>query len=56
VRAQLHRVVHTVAPFRKPQERVYCIVSWLFEHGWDLIPRLVERLDATHHGVQEIEL
>ncbi len=56
VRAQLHRVVHTVAPFRKPQERVYCIVPWLFEHGWDLIPRLVERLDATHHGVQELEL
>jgi len=56
VRQQLHRVVQTVAPFRKPQERVYSVVPWLFEHGWDLIPRLLERLDATHHGVQEIEL
>lgn len=56
VRQQLQRVVNTMAPFRKPQERVYSVVPWLFEQGWELVPRLLERLDATAHGVQEVEL
>ena len=56
IRGQVRRVANTIAPFRKPQERVYSVVPWLFEHGWDLIPRLLDRMDPMQHGIQEIEL
>lgn len=56
VRAQVRRVAAVLAPLRKPQERVFCVLPWLFQHGWDLIPRLMQQLDATSGQVQEIEL
>lgn len=56
LRAQVHRVANVIAPMRKPQERVYCLVSWLFDYGWELIPTLMDRLDAQTEDLQEIEL
>lgn len=53
---QTQRLVNSLMPDRKPQERVYTIFSFLFEYGWDLIPRLIESIDATRPGLQEIEL
>ena len=44
VRTQVRRVVNTLAPERKPQERFYSLVSFLFEYGWDLVPRLLSEL------------
>lgn len=56
VRAQLERLSAELAPERKPQERCYTIFSWVFQHGWDLVPRLIRELDPANHGVQEVEL
>jgi len=56
VRQQVARLCNTFAPFRKPQERVYTIVSFLFEHGWDLVPRIVREIDVEHFELNEIEL
>lgn len=56
VRQQVTRLCNTFAPFRKPQERVYTIFSFLFEHGWDLIPRIVRDVDIESFGITEIEL
>lgn len=53
---QLDRLCVTFMPDRKPQERVYSIFSWLFEHGWDLIPRLIESIDVENFTMNEIEL
>ena len=56
VRQQVTRLCSAFAPFRKPQERVYTIVSYLFEHGWDLVPRMVREIDIESFGMNEIEL
>ena len=56
VRQQLDRLCNSLAPGRKPQERVYSIFSFLFEHGWELIPRLLEEMDVESFGMNEIEL
>ncbi|NUM55741.1 MAG: bacillithiol biosynthesis cysteine-adding enzyme BshC [Candidatus Hydrogenedentes bacterium] len=56
VRRQITRLCNAFAPFRKPQERVYTIFSFLFEHGWDLIPRIVRGIDIETFGIDEIEL
>jgi len=56
VRKQVSRLCNTLTPFRKPQERVYTIFSFLFEHGWDLIPRLIKEIDIESFSMQEIEL
>ena len=53
---QLERLCITFMPDRKPQERVYSIFSWLFEYGWDLVPRLIESIDVQDFAVNEIEL
>jgi bacillithiol biosynthesis cysteine-adding enzyme BshC len=55
-RTQLHRVLNELYPHRMPQERYYCIFSWLFEYGWELIPRLLAEIDTRKSGVQEITL
>lgn len=55
-RKQLQRLCNSLAPNRKPQERVYTIFSYLFEHGWDLIPRLLEELDIDSFQMTEVEL
>lgn len=56
IRSQLTRLTTERMPERKQQERYYTIFSWLFEYGWDLIPRLMEALDSEEFGLQEVEL
>lgn len=55
-RKQVERLCNSLAPSRKPQERHYTIFSFLFEHGWDLIPRLIDGIDVESFDMQEIEL
>ncbi|MCC6797903.1 MAG: bacillithiol biosynthesis cysteine-adding enzyme BshC [Candidatus Hydrogenedentes bacterium] len=56
VKQQVTRLCNTFSPFRKPQERVYTIVSFLFEHGWDLVPRIVREIEIERFELNEIEL
>lgn len=56
VRKQVVRVTTALFPQRRPQERIYNVFSFLFEHGWDLIPRLVKELDVDSLAMKEIEL
>lgn len=55
-RRQVLRLCNTFAPWRKPQERVYTVFSYLFEHGWGLIPRIIRDIDVESFGVDELEL
>ena len=56
VQKQLQRLTTERMPERKPQERFYTVFSWLFAHGWGLVPRLTESLDLAEYGLQEVEL
>jgi bacillithiol biosynthesis cysteine-adding enzyme BshC len=56
VRNQVRRVCATLAPFRKPQERVYTVFSFVFQQGWGLTPRLSGAIDPEHFGMHEVEL
>lgn len=56
VRNQLARLATELAPERKPQERYYTLFSWLFQHGWDLVPRLADALDHRDFSLHEVEL
>lgn len=55
-RKQVMRLCAALAPRRKAQERVYTIFSFVFEHGWSLVPRLVRELDITSSSMREVEL
>ncbi|MDZ4860517.1 MAG: bacillithiol biosynthesis cysteine-adding enzyme BshC [Candidatus Hydrogenedentes bacterium] len=56
VRQNVMRLANTFAPWRKPQERVYTVFSFLFEHGWDLVPRIIREIDIDSFTTGEIEL
>ncbi len=56
LRKQVRRVLLTLAPERTPQERHYTVFSFLFEHGWDLIPRLLDSVKIDSFDLQEVEL
>lgn len=56
VRKQVERICNTLAPQRKPQERVYNVFSFVFEHGWGLIGRLLGALDIESFEMNEVEL
>lgn len=56
IRKQITRLCTALMPDRKPQERVYSVFSFLFEHGPELIPKLMQTLDIETPGVREIEL
>jgi len=56
VRKQLDRLCNALVPSRKPQERVYTVFSLVFEHGWDLVPRLMRALDVESFTMNEVEL
>lgn len=56
VRSQIARLSTELAPERKPQERYYTLFSWLFQHGWGLVPRLMASLDHRDFSLQEVEL
>lgn len=53
---RVRKLCNCLAPWRKPQERVYTVFSFLFEHGWGLIPRLLDELDAAPYHMNEVEL
>lgn len=53
---QLERLRVSLAPERKPQERYYNVFSFLFEQGWELIPRLTDALDIHSFDMTEVEL
>ena len=53
---QVARVCNTLCPWRKPQERVYTVFSFLFGYGWGLIPRLINELDIASFRMNEVEL
>jgi bacillithiol biosynthesis cysteine-adding enzyme BshC len=55
-RKQVDRLCNTLAPDRKPQERVFTVFSFLFEHGWGLIDCLTESIDTDSFTMNEIEL
>ena len=56
VQAQVRRLQHALMPWRKPQERVYTVFSFLFEHGWELIQRLLNEIDIESFQLNEVEL
>ncbi|HNR36393.1 MAG TPA: bacillithiol biosynthesis cysteine-adding enzyme BshC [Candidatus Hydrogenedentes bacterium] len=56
IREQIARLCTAFFPLRKPQERVLNIFSFLFEHGWELIPRLLKEIDIETFAPKEIEL
>jgi len=53
---QARRLIHSLAPNRKPQERMFTIFTYLFEYGWGLLDQIMRELDAENFDVQEIEL
>lgn len=56
VRKQVERLSTALLPEGKPQERVYTVFSFLFEHGWDLVHRLTSALDCERFAMNEVEL
>jgi bacillithiol synthase len=56
LRKQLRRLCNTLAPQRRPQERHYCAFSFLFEQGWEFIPRLLENIDIESFTINKVEL
>ncbi len=53
---QMERLARVIAPGRRPQERVYTPFSFVFGHGWDLVPALDRQLAFRARGLQEVEL
>lgn len=56
VRKQLLRLCTALAPQRRPQERHYCAFSFLFEQGWEFVPRLLDNIDIESFNLNEVEL
>ncbi len=56
VEKQIERLQNSLVPLGKPQERVFNIFSFLFEHGWELVPRIVRELDVESFAMNTIEL
>jgi bacillithiol biosynthesis cysteine-adding enzyme BshC len=56
IRQQVERLRHSLRPHRKPQERVFTVFSFLFEHGPGLINQLLKEIDPELIQVQEVEL
>ena len=56
MRRQVVRLQQCLVPWRKPQERVYTVFSFMFEHGWGLAARLLKEIDIGSFQLQEVEL
>lgn len=56
VAKQVARLYNAFMPWRRPQERVYTVFSYLFEHGPGLMARLLNELDVTSFKMNEVEL
>lgn len=55
-RNRARRVLNALAPYGKPQERVYTPFAFLFEHGWDLVERIRDELDIESFVTTELDL
>lgn len=53
---RVDRLIAAFAPWRKPQERVYTVCSFLFTHGPGLIERLLNEMDIASFKMNEVEL
>ncbi len=56
VKKHLTRLIVSLAPSRKPQERIYNPFSFLFEQGWGLIQKLFKELPLAPFEHKEVEL
>ena len=54
--SRLQRLTNAFYPFNLPQERVFCIFSFLFRHGWPLIEHMIHEFDFSSDTMQELEL
>jgi len=55
VEKQVGRLCTALAPWRRPQERVYTVCSFLFEQGWGLMDRLLNELNVESFDMNEVE-
>ncbi len=56
VRKRIKRLQTVLLPGRHPQERVLNIFSFLFEQGWELVPRITSALDIERFSMNTILL
>ena len=56
VEGRIEKLRTLLAPMNKPQERVFSVFSFLFEHGWGLIDRMSADIELDTVELQEIEL
>ncbi|MDX9973767.1 MAG: bacillithiol biosynthesis cysteine-adding enzyme BshC [FCB group bacterium] len=56
VERQVARLCNSLMPWRKPQERVYTVYSFLFEQGPGLIQRLIDEFNVESFGMNEVVL
>ena len=52
---ELERLRGSLAPMRKPQERVFSPFSYLFSQGPGLVARLLDELSLDYTRTQEVE-
>jgi bacillithiol synthase len=55
-RKQMTRLREALQPDRKPQERVYCVFSFLFEQGREFLPRLFKAIRLDSGEIREVKL
>lgn len=53
---QVDRLCTALAPERKPQERVYCVYSFIFAEGGAFIDKVLDQLDITSFALNEVRL
>ena len=56
VSKHIDRLSECLAPRRKPQERMYTIFAFLFEHGWGLMDTLLREIEIDSFDMNEVEL
>lgn len=56
VERQVARLCNSLMPWRKPQERVYTVYSFLFEQGPGLIQRFIDEFDVESFRMNEVVL
>ena len=56
VRRHIQRLYTQLNPNKKPQERVYTVYSFLFNHGWGLMDTLMQEIEIESFNINEVEL
>ena len=56
VEEHIAKLQNCFQPWRRPQERVYTVFSFLFSHGFPLIQRLLAEMEIGSNQINEIEL